>query len=250
MKKIYRLFFLAFILLFSAILFKNVYARVSDYPEVYDLRWSNRTAKWSVDGYADRYEIRLYRDDRRVFTKTVTSRSRNFTSEMSRGTHEYYFEVRPFNYEYGWGNWEQSDTVYIKKTSSNYNNNRSISPLDPIEMVPVNPTVPSVPTYPGYGPGEGPSMPSPQIIYNPVGQWVSQNGFWKFLYSNGVYASNSWILLGDKWYYVDANTNMAIGLLTIGQSTYYFYQDGSMATGTIILNGITHYFDGNGKMVY
>ena len=46
-----------------------------EYPEVYDLRWSNRTAKWSVDGYADKYEIRLYRDDRRVFTKTVSSKS-------------------------------------------------------------------------------------------------------------------------------------------------------------------------------
>lgn len=205
-----------------------------NYPQVYDLYWNNRTARWSVEGHANRYEIVLYRDGRRVMTKTVTSRSRNFSSEMSRGEHEYYFEVRPYNNVTGWGSWEQSESIYIDK--SDYN--------------PPAPYYPSGITPSYNGPGEGTNVPTPQTILNPLGQWVQANGYWHFLYSNGVYAVNSWLQIANKWYYIDTNGNMAIGLVTINNSTFYFNPDGTMATGTIIINGITHFFDINGKMVY
>ena len=201
-----------------------------DYPQVYDCYWSGKVAKWSVDGRAHKYEIRLYRDGRRVSTKTVTSRSHNYTSEMSRGDHDYYFEVRPYNNSTGWGEWEDSDVKYVQHVD------------------PYNPT--PTPYYPSGGPGEGTGTPTAQIIYNPMGQWVSANNYWHFLYSNGVYASNSWLQINNNWYYVDVNTNMAVGLVNIAGSTYYFNPDGTMATGTIILNGITRYFGADGKMVY
>ena len=217
------------------------FADISIYPEVYDLRWNNKTAKWSVDGHADKYEIRLYRDDRRVYTRTQTGRSRSFASEMSRGEHEYYFEVRPYNDNTGWGNWEQSDSVYIRSVPSG----TYIDPVGPGGQV-----TPNVPNYPGMGPGEGTNVVDPQVVYNPLGTWIPANNYWHFMYSNGVYASNSWLLIGDKWYYIDANTNMVTGLMTIGNSTYYFNPDGTMIIGGIIINGINHYFDSNGKMVY
>ena len=204
-----------------------------NYPQVYDCYWNGKVAKWSVDGKAHKYEIRLYRDGRRVSTKTVTSRSHNYTSEMSRGDHDYYFEVRPYNNSTGWGEWEDSDVKYVQHADPYY---------PPGSYVPGGDT--------SGGPGESTGGATPQIIYNPAGQWVSANNYWHFLYSNGVYASNSWIQLGNLWYYVDSNTNMAVGLVNIGGSTYYFNPDGTMATGTIILNGITRYFDANGKMVY
>ena len=250
MKKKIIISIMLFVLVFSAF----TYAALSEYPEVYNLHWNNRTARWSVDGRADKYEIRLYRDDRRVLTKTVTGRCRNFSSEMARGSHEYYFEVRPYNYETGWGEWDESNTIYVNKTANENRRGNNVSPGGPIDSVGpggyVVPTVPTVPNYPGLGPGEGTSVPTPQTIKNPLGQWVSANGFWHYQYTNGVYASNTWLLIGDKWYYLDANTNMAIGFMTIGQATYYFNPDGVMVTGTIILNGVTHYFDANGKMVY
>lgn len=202
-----------------------------DYPEVYNLHWSGKTAKWSVDGWADKYEVRLYRDDRRVFTKTVTSRSKNFASEMSRGTHEYYFEVRPFNYDTGWGEWDESDTVVTDRDISSNNG--------PMGVV-----------YNGAAPGEITNGTMPQQVMNPNGQWTQAYGKWHFLYSNGVYASNSWLFVNNKWYYVDTNTNMVIGLANIGNYTYYFNPDGTMVTGTIVINGITHFFDQDGKMVY
>ena len=57
MKKGLALFSLILVALFSMTLQSFSYA--DNYPEVYDLRWNNRTAKWSVDGHADKYEIRL-----------------------------------------------------------------------------------------------------------------------------------------------------------------------------------------------
>ena len=251
---ILTLFTLTFTTTFLSATFAMSYG--DEYPEVYDLRWSNRTAKWSVDGYADKYEIRLYRDDRRVFTKTVSSRSKNLASEMSRGNHEYYFEVRPFNYETGWGEWQESDSIYVRKASNytdyDYGSNYiAESPYDLIGTYNGNQNyTPTTPTYPGYGPGEIPSTPTPQTLYNPAGQWVLQGGVWRYMYQNGVFATNSWLLLDNKWYYIDVNTNMVTGLRTIGQSTYFFNTDGSMVIGTVIINGISHYFDGNGKMVY
>ena len=233
MKK--RISFLALILTFilsvSLVSFAISPYLGDDYPQVYDLYWSGKVAKWYVDGRAHKYEVRLYRDGRRVSTKTVTGRSHNYTNEMSRGDHEYYFEVRPYNNSTGWGEWEDSDIKYVQHADPYY---------------PPTPYEPSS----GGGPGEGTNIPTPQIIYAPVGQWTMVNNYWHFLYANGVFATNSWLQINNNWYYVDINTNMAVGLVNVGGSTYYFNPDGTMATGTIILNGITHFFDANGKMVY
>ena len=239
MKKISRIILLVMAIVLSLSIFSFAAGPYigDNYPQVYDLRWSNRTARWSVDGKANKYEVRLYRDGRRVTTKTQTTKSRSFSSEMVRGNHEYYFEVRPYNSVTGWGDWEQSDSIYTDSR-------------DYYPVIPVNPINPVNPVYPSNGPGETTNIAAPQIIYNPAGQWIFANNVWHFLYANGVYASNSWILYANKWYYIDINTAMSTGFVTINSTTYYFNPDGTMVTGTIILNGITHYFDANGKMIY
>ena len=232
MKKVSRLLalILALILSMQVLTFAATSYIDDDYPAVYDLYWNNKTAKWYVDGRANKYEVRLYRDGRRVSTKTVNGRSHNFSSEMARGDHDYYFEVRPYNSITGWGDWEQSDVKFV----GHYSGSSS--------------------TYPSTGPGElSPSSSyttTAQIVYNPVGQWQAINNYWHFVYSNGVMASNTWLQIGNSWYYVDVNTNMVVGLVNINGSTYYFNPDGTMVTGGIVINGMNHYFDASGKMVY
>lgn len=233
MKKISRLLALVLVLILSLQVVSFAIAPYigDDYPQVYDLYWNNKTAKWYVDGRAHKYEIRLYRDGRRVSTRTVTSRSHNYASEMSRGDHDYYFEVRPYNNVTGWGEWEQSEVKYVEHYSGGGGS-----------------------VYPSGGPGETPGSYVPagstQIVYNPIGQWQAINNYWHFVYSNGVMASNSWLQINNNWYYVDINTNMVVGLVNINGSTYYFNPDGTMVTGGIVINGMNHYFDGEGKMVY
>ena len=225
--------FLALVMLLVA--FATVsYARSidDDFPDIYDAYWSNKVAKWSVDGRAHRYEVNLFRDGRLVSSKVQTGKSKNFASEMTRGDHEYYFEVRPYNNNTGWGNWVTSDSIYV--TNWNY--------------VP-NDTAPIIADG---GPGINTNIPAPQVVNGAsvTGNWMSANGRWYYAYSNGVFATNTWLQINNKWYYFDASGAMLTGLNNIGNHTYYLNPDGSMATGTIVLNGITHYFDANGIMVY
>lgn len=233
MKKVCRLLALVIAVILSMQIFTFAASPWlgDDYPQVYDLYWNNKTAKWYVEGRAHKYEVRLYRDGRRVSTKTVSSRSHNFSSEMSRGDHDYYFEVRPYNNVTGWGEWEQSEVKYIYHSGGG-DSGGTVVPGGPGEIYP------------------SPYASTTQVVYNPVGQWVAANNFWHFVYSNGVMASNTWLQINGRWYYVDVNTNMAVGLVNIGGSTYYFNPDGTMVVGGIVINGMNHYFDANGKMVY
>lgn len=229
MKKISKILvtLLVFILSMQIISFASV---DDDYPRVYDLYWNNTTARWSCEGRASKYEVVLYRDKNMVTSKIAHSRSCSFAEEMSRGNHEYHFEVRPYNHNTDWGTWEISDSVYIESNSI--------------------PTIPITPGIPSAGPGaQSATTTSVQVVYNPIGTWQSTNNYWHFVYSNGVMASNSWLQINNQWFFVDANANMVTGLMNIGDSTYYFNTDGTMATGGIVINGMNHYFDSNGRMV-
>ena len=245
-----------------------------DVPNVYDAYWDRKVARWSVDGRADKYEFILYRDGYRMTTQVVYGRSFDCYSYMSKRGYEYYFEVRPYNYRTGWGTWVSSNWNYVDDYSyreSNYSryddsnryyNRGNISyarnqgpPINVdnssyiqsnnsanIVTQSVNATTVTVPT--------------PQIVYDitigiiPTGNFTKVNGIWKYMYLNGVYATNTWILSGGKWFYLDINGNMITGLYTINGKTFYLNQDGSMATGIVNINGTNHFFDANGVMTY
>lgn len=100
------------------------------------------------------------------------------------------------------------------------------------------------------------TVPVPQVLNqspngeNPIGKFVEAYGVWFFIYNNGTPATNAWVQYKNKWYYIDMNGIMAVGLYTINGTTYYLQSDGSMAVGTFVIDGISHYFDNNGSMVY
>lgn len=199
------------------------------YPQPCDLYWKGYTARWSVEGYATRYQVQLYRNGSRVTTTTVQTRSCSFASHMARGDYEYFFRVRAYNKETGWwSNWEESDTIIVDK---NYNDN----------------------TDTHHGPGVTPSPfpnPSPTPISSLGGSWQAINNKWYYRYNNGTYASNAWVQINNKWYYFNPDSTMAVGWLVINGKTYYLNPDGSMLTGTVVFDGITHFFGQDGAMVY
>ena len=43
-----------------------------------------------------------------------------------------------------------------------------------------------------------------------------------------------WVLIGDKWYYMDASGRMQTGWVQVRDKWYYLYSDGSMAANTQI----------------
>lgn len=255
-----------------------------DYPYVYDVYWNYRTARWDVNGYADKYEVTLYRDGRRIATEITYGRSYSFESYMYSGGYNYHFEVRPYNYRTGWGSWVSSDSFYIDDwcreyayrdyyrndrkyhdrygvsyarnfgppyESQNYNSSNGYS-------ISINGLPSTTTNNYNYAQNniQSVNVPEPQVINEkingvfPTGSFMKVFGVWKYAYINGAFATNTWVKSNDKWYYIDINGNMVTGPYAINGKTYYLNSDGSMATGFINISGINHYFDANGVMVY
>ena len=249
MKNLRRLFCLLLITIVSTTSMVFALPNPDEPPEVYNLRWNRYTARWNCDGYAEKYQVALFRDDRHVTTKTTTSKSHNFVNQMSRGNYVYYFEVRAYNKYYGWTSWEQSDYTYISHDDP-------VGPIDPVS-----------PTVTPYGPGGQPiappspvypsqTVPEPQIVMQPYGKdnvdgnWTTNGTNWFFMYPNGVFATNTWLQSRGHWYYLQMNGAMAVGFITINGKTYYLNADGTMVSGMMMINGVMHMFDANGVMVY
>lgn len=200
-------------------------------PAPYDLHWSGKTAKWSVDGWASKYQVTLYRDGSKVKTKNVTSRSCSFADQMSRGgEYDYFFRVRAYNKDNSyWSDWEESDIITVRSSTGSSGS----SSTGPATVVP------------GYAPGQA------STISTNSGKWVKgSDGFWRYRFNNGSYAQYTWLNVNGKWYYINNLGVMATGFVNDGGHTYFLNPNGEMVTGTVVLGGVTHFFDSNGVMVY
>ena len=273
------LFIFAFTTFANAATMTYGYYRDYDYPYVYDAYWNYRTAMWSTRGAADKYEVVLYRDGRRIATRTTYSRSYNFSSDMYGRGCDYYFEVRPYNYRTGWGSWTSSNYTYFddycyyeyRHDRNYYRDGRDISYAvnqgPPYESQSYNSNGYSISNsgYPSLGNNtinfyqsnvQSVNVPEPQIVNDtingiiPTGAFMNVFGVWKYAYINGAFATSTWVKSKGKWYYIDLNGNMVTGPYSINGKTYFLNSDGSMATGFVNVAGINHYFDANGVMQY
>ena len=198
------------------------------YPKPCDLEWKGKTAKWSVEGWASKYQVELYRDGTRVCSKTTTSRSFSFSSYMSRGDNDYFFKVRAYNSNSGfWSDWEQSDEKEIRSNDPDDQDNWTGPGVVPVII-----------------PGGQPVVPST------AGRWMKANNRWRYVFANGAYATNTWLNLSNKWYFFDTSSYMVTGWLNDKGKTYFLGADGAMVTGAVIIDGINHFFDSTGAMVY
>lgn len=287
MRKIIKilLFAFTFTMLLNAVTFTYGYYRDYDYPYIYDAHFSYKTARWSVSGQADKFEVVLYRNGRRVATHITYSRNYNFDYDMSFTGYDYYFEVRPYNYRTGWGSWVSSNYVYnddcYRDYRYDYRRDRydrydrnyyggdisySVNQGPPYENQAnisngysiSNSGLPNIGGTANYSNNNVQSVivPEPQIINDtingiiPTGSFMQVMGSWKYAYINGAFATNTWIKSKGKWYYIDINGNMVTGPYSINGKTYYFNTDGSMVVGNINIAGVNHYFGADGVMVY
>ena len=247
----FTILYLIITVAFSQTLFAHRYDR--DYPIVSSAYWDSFIARWEVDGYADKFEVILYRNNHIVTTITTYSRSYSFSGYIIERVCDYYFEVRPYSRYFGWGRWVSSNRLTLGNPSYNY---------DPYYYRESN--EPPIYNQP-YNINSGNSnsvdtgirnviVPEPQIVYDngiiPLGIFVEANNETYYSYLNGVYARNIWLNTKGKWYYLDTSGKMIRGLYRMNNATYYFNDDGSMATGNTVINGVNHYFDAVGIMVY
>lgn len=146
------------------------------------------------------------------------------------------------------------------------------NPSDPSN--PSNPNNPNTPGTPGGngsnsgssgssgGSGGGRSRRSSDLSagstnsYAMSGSWTTGANGWKFLKSNGEYATNTWGWINGRYYYFDASGNMATGWRNIGGRWYYMNPaegnlQGAMLIGVIFDPAYNAYFyaDASGAMV-
>ncbi len=87
-----------------------------------------------------------------------------------------------------------------------------------------------------------------------------QNGWsldgigWRYCYSNGVYATNTWMQDTDGcWYYFDETGYMATGWIEYNGNWYYCDANGNpsgaMVTGSKVIDGVTYSFDESGAWI-
>ena len=199
------------------------------YANVDDPYWNGTTAKWSVDGKASKYQVRVYRDGSKVTTKDTTSKSISLSSVITKSGY-YYFEVRAYNSSSGWSDWVESDDKYFNASSTS----SSISTT-------------STSTSSG-GPGGMVSNSTPAA----TAQWLRAadgSNKWWYKHADGGYTKSNWELISNKWYYFDESGWMKTGWLNVGGATYYLGADGAMVTGLNYIDGVTHSFDNSGRMV-
>ncbi|WP_312471679.1 S8 family serine peptidase [Neobacillus sp.] len=77
--------------------------------------------------------------------------------------------------------------------------------------------------------------------------WVSENGNWYYLNSNGE-KSTGWVKDGVTWYYLSTNGKMQTGWLKDGSKWYYLNKNGAMATGWAHDGKAWYYLQSNGAM--
>lgn len=91
----------------------------------------------------------------------------------------------------------------------------------------------------------GSSVTSAKKVSN--GKWVKSGTTKKYRYSNGSYAKNIWIKVGNSVYRMDSRGNMKKGLYTVGKYTYYSDSNGRVYRSKWLkLDGEKYYFQSNG----
>lgn len=80
------------------------------------------------------------------------------------------------------------------------------------------------------------------------GEWEFTDGYWKWKEGLGRYATSTWKLINNVWYYFDANSNMTTGWQAIGGNWYYMDKSGAMQTGWQFVDGHWYYMNISGVM--
>lgn len=86
------------------------------------------------------------------------------------------------------------------------------------------------------------------------GEWVQQNGTWKYQYSDGTFASDEWKQSGNDWFYLDGNGEMAANSLIETDDDYYYVNGGGARVTDEWCQAVDddgeirwYYFGSNGK---
>ena len=76
-----------------------------------------------------------------------------------------------------------------------------------------------------------------------TGNWEKVNQKWSLKKADGQYARNQWANIASKWYFLDKDGYILIGVYNINNATYNFGNDGAMNLGWVNTNNKWYYFE-------
>ena len=241
--------------------------------EVEDAELDNESGigTWQENEYADRYEVRIFRNDAYLAGSFKTSDlaydfSRYFTK---KGT--YHFKVRGVRNNPGSGddfkgNWRESDEITVDAdeaedirlyggfgdsyTGSSTTNSSSGSSSTSTSNTSNGPAANVQQTAGGWiQNATGWWWCNPDRTY-PANIWKEINGAWYYFDQNGYCLMNTWIKSqdGTTWYYCGDTGAMATNVWVLTNNKYYYCgPDGAMWTSRRTPDG--YYVDSNGEWI-
>ena len=279
LKKILVSAVLALAVTAATVSFAYAYYYDDDYPEIYNAYWDNHTARWDVNGYATKFEIRLYKDGHHIVTRTTTQDGMNMSQYFNRGSGDYYFDVRPYYRYGGWGNWTASDSIYMdgyyyddyhdryyddwyyddryyydRDYRSNNLWNQDISyarndgpPINQSQsksnvIIPKGNNSDIMPGSLQQNQTAGINAYNKQVLTVPTSQVIYQQ-------ANGESSFGKFVEVYGLWHYIYDNGAPATNAwVQYKNKWYYIDMNGVMATGLYTINGTTYYLNTDGSM--
>ena len=200
-----------------------------------DIYWKDNgvVAQWEEIEGATKYEVRLYRDDSYVSGSEVDTKKTSYNFKPKVKEEGYYtFRVRAIGKNKkttssGWSDY--SDEMLITQDE--------IDAWKKVSDAAKEEAKDNINTG-GSGPGDVSGWKS-----NEIGSWYQR--------SDSSYPVNQWELIGDVWYYFNADGYLYTGWLTAGDGKTYYLQpgNGAMLTGIQTIDGVSYNFDASGALI-
>lgn len=235
----------------------NYYEDVDSDLSVSGVKWDKDDGEgyWSKNSNAERYEVRLYRDNDVIMdTKKTSSRRYDFSSYFTKKG-VYMFKVRAVDEDDSKGAWKSSAEWSVSATTAKKIRGDSTTTNTGSS------NTGSSNTNSG-GPGNNSNAQgawlkdsvgwwwcNPDKTY-PVSTWKQINNKWYYFNSSGYCVQSNWVKTNNKWYYCDTNGDMAVSCWKQIKGLWYYLNAGGecVQNGWVQTNGKYYYCGPDGDM--
>lgn len=229
------------------------------------VKWDKKDGEgyWNKTSRADRYEVRLYRDDEVIMeTKKTTSRRYDFSSYFTKKG-VYMYKVRAVDEDDVRGAWKSSAEWSVSSSTAKEIRGESTTSGTNTNTNSGGPGANNSGSNTNSGgPGTTSSAKgawlkdssgwwwcNPDKTY-PVSCWKQINNKWYYFNASGYCVQNSWVKTDNKWYYCGADGDMAVsGWRQIKGLWYYLKDSGECVQSSWVqTNGKWYYCGPDGDM--
>lgn len=219
----------------------------SDELGISTAKWDKEDGEgyWSKNSYADRYEVKLYRDDKVIMeTKKTTSRRYDFSDYFTKKG-IYMYKVRAVDEDDNRGVWKSSAEWSVSSSTAKKiggDNTSTSTSGSPANSSSGGPGAASSPQGAWLKDSVGWWWCNADKTY-PVSAWKQINNKWYYFNASGYCVQSSWVQTNNKWYYCDTDGDMAVSCWKQIKGLWYYLN----ASGECVMNS---WVQTNGKYYY